>query len=195
MHGLAFAKRPEDPIHHDQLVRVIVARVVIVQRVMQAVMLDRREEVGIPARRIEADVGMGEIGHGTADIACTQQCFPGNVEEDDQAHAEEQDLDPVSDRGIHRVQLRDVVMRDMHLPQDGIIVHAGNEDDADAGESDTEVTGALAGVAWGLHLTDTTLSVPAMMGAIMCLGVATANSVLVATFARQNLAEGRDGAR
>jgi multidrug efflux pump subunit AcrB len=54
----------------------------------------------------------------------------------------------------------------------------------------TALTGALAGVAWGLFLTGTTLSVPAMMGAIMCLGVATANSVLVVTFARNNLQEG-----
>lgn len=46
---------------------------------------------------------------------------------------------------------------------------------------------ALAGVAWGLYLTHTTLSVPALMGAIMCLGVATANAVLVVTFARENL--------
>jgi multidrug efflux pump subunit AcrB len=54
----------------------------------------------------------------------------------------------------------------------------------------TALTGALAGVIWGLYLTDTTLSVPAMMGAIMCLGVATANSVLVVTFARENLQQG-----
>jgi multidrug efflux pump subunit AcrB len=54
----------------------------------------------------------------------------------------------------------------------------------------TALTGALAGVIWGLYLTATTLSVPAMMGAIMCLGVATANSVLVVTFARQNLHQG-----
>jgi multidrug efflux pump subunit AcrB len=54
----------------------------------------------------------------------------------------------------------------------------------------TALTGALAGVIWGLYLTATTLSVPAMMGAIMCLGVATANSVLVVTFARQHLQEG-----
>jgi multidrug efflux pump subunit AcrB len=54
----------------------------------------------------------------------------------------------------------------------------------------TALTGALAGVVWGLFLTATTLSVPAMMGAIMCLGVATANSVLVVTFARQHLHEG-----
>jgi multidrug efflux pump subunit AcrB len=54
----------------------------------------------------------------------------------------------------------------------------------------TALTGALAGVVWGLFLTTTTLSVPAMMGAIMCLGVATANSVLVVTFARQHLQEG-----
>jgi multidrug efflux pump subunit AcrB len=54
----------------------------------------------------------------------------------------------------------------------------------------TALTGALAGVIWGLYLTNTTLSVPAMMGAIMCLGVATANSVLVVTFARDNLQEG-----
>ena len=54
----------------------------------------------------------------------------------------------------------------------------------------TALTGALAGVIWGLFLTSTTLSVPAMMGAIMSLGVATANSVLVVTFARTNLHEG-----
>jgi len=54
----------------------------------------------------------------------------------------------------------------------------------------TALTGALAGVIWGLYLTATTMSVPAMMGAIMCLGVATANSVLVVTFARQNLHQG-----
>src|SRR5207237_10004112 len=53
----------------------------------------------------------------------------------------------------------------------------------------TALTGALAGVVWGLHITGTTLSVPAMMGAIMCLGVATANSVLVVTFARNHLQE------
>ncbi len=50
--------------------------------------------------------------------------------------------------------------------------------------------GALAGVAWGLHLTQTTLSVPALMGAIMSLGVATANSVLVVSFAREQLDRG-----
>jgi multidrug efflux pump subunit AcrB len=55
----------------------------------------------------------------------------------------------------------------------------------------TALTGALAGVIWGLHVTNTTLSVPAMMGAIMSLGVATANSVLVVTFARSNLQQGR----
>jgi multidrug efflux pump subunit AcrB len=53
----------------------------------------------------------------------------------------------------------------------------------------TALTGALAGVIWGLHVTSTTLSVPAMMGAIMCLGVATANSVLVVTFARIHFQE------
>ena len=52
--------------------------------------------------------------------------------------------------------------------------------------------GALAGVAWGLWVTQTTLSVPALMGAIMSLGVATANSVLVVSFARTNLREGVD---
>jgi len=51
---------------------------------------------------------------------------------------------------------------------------------------------ALAGVVWGLFLTFTTLSVPALMGAIMSLGVATANSVLVVTFARNNLRQGMD---
>jgi multidrug efflux pump subunit AcrB len=56
----------------------------------------------------------------------------------------------------------------------------------------TALTGALAGVIWGLFVTGTTMSVPAMMGAIMCMGVATANSVLVVTFARQRLDDGLD---
>jgi multidrug efflux pump subunit AcrB len=49
----------------------------------------------------------------------------------------------------------------------------------------TALPGALAGVVWALHLTFTTASVPALMGAIMSLGVATANSVLVVSFARE----------
>jgi CzcA family heavy metal efflux pump len=56
----------------------------------------------------------------------------------------------------------------------------------------TALPGALAGVVWALHLTITTLSVPALMGAIMSLGVATANSVLVVSFARDNLRQGID---
>jgi len=56
----------------------------------------------------------------------------------------------------------------------------------------TALPGALAGVVWALHLTFTTLSVPALMGAIMSLGVATANSVLVVTFARNALLQGSD---
>jgi multidrug efflux pump subunit AcrB len=51
--------------------------------------------------------------------------------------------------------------------------------------------GALVGVVWALYLTMTTASVPALMGAIMSLGVATANSVLVVSFARDYLT--RDG--
>jgi multidrug efflux pump subunit AcrB len=43
--------------------------------------------------------------------------------------------------------------------------------------------GALAGIVWMLFLSHTTLSVPALMGSIMCVGVATANSILVVTFA------------
>jgi multidrug efflux pump subunit AcrB len=54
----------------------------------------------------------------------------------------------------------------------------------------TALPGALAGVIWALFLTFTTLSVPALMGAIMSLGVATSNSVLVVTFARNNLKNG-----
>jgi multidrug efflux pump subunit AcrB len=51
---------------------------------------------------------------------------------------------------------------------------------------------ALAGIVWMLFLTGTTLSVPALTGAIMCMGVATANSVLVVSFARDRLAQGAD---
>ena len=46
---------------------------------------------------------------------------------------------------------------------------------------------ALAGIVWMLFATRTTLSVPALTGAIMCMGVATANSVLVIAFARERL--------
>ena len=52
--------------------------------------------------------------------------------------------------------------------------------------------GALAGIVWMLFLTGTTLSVPALTGAIMCMGVATANSILVISFARERMASGLD---
>ncbi len=47
----------------------------------------------------------------------------------------------------------------------------------------TALPGALAGILWMLYLTQTTLNVPSLMGAIMCIGVATANSILMVTFA------------
>ena len=53
---------------------------------------------------------------------------------------------------------------------------------------------ALAGIVWMLFATHTTLSVPALTGAIMCMGVATANSVLVISFARERLVELGDAA-
>jgi multidrug efflux pump subunit AcrB len=53
----------------------------------------------------------------------------------------------------------------------------------------TALPAALAGIVWMLFATHTTLSVPALTGAIMCMGVATANSVLVISFARQKLIE------
>jgi multidrug efflux pump subunit AcrB len=51
---------------------------------------------------------------------------------------------------------------------------------------------ALAGIAWFLFVTHTTLSVPALMGTIMCMGVATANSILVVSFATEQMTEGKD---
>ena len=51
---------------------------------------------------------------------------------------------------------------------------------------------ALAGIVWMLFITRTTLSVPALTGGIMCMGVATANSILVISFARERLATGAD---
>jgi CzcA family heavy metal efflux pump len=50
---------------------------------------------------------------------------------------------------------------------------------------------ALAGIVWMLFVTNTTISVPALTGAIMCMGVATANSILVVSFAKDQLAQGR----
>ncbi len=54
----------------------------------------------------------------------------------------------------------------------------------------TALPAALGGIVLFLFITRTTLSVPALMGAIMCMGVATANSILVVSFAREHLAEG-----
>jgi len=51
---------------------------------------------------------------------------------------------------------------------------------------------ALSGIAWILFVTHTTLSVPALTGSIMCMGVATANSILVVSFAKEQMAEGHD---
>jgi multidrug efflux pump subunit AcrB len=58
----------------------------------------------------------------------------------------------------------------------------------------TALPGALAGIVWMLFATGTTLSVPALTGAIMCMGIATANSVLVVSFAREGLEQGLDAA-
>jgi multidrug efflux pump subunit AcrB len=56
----------------------------------------------------------------------------------------------------------------------------------------TALPAALAGICWMLMLTGTTLSVPALTGAIMTMGVATANSILIVSFARQRMGEGLD---
>jgi multidrug efflux pump subunit AcrB len=58
----------------------------------------------------------------------------------------------------------------------------------------TALPGALCGICWMLFLTRTPLSVPALMGAIMSVGVATANSILVISFANQRFRETKDGA-
>jgi len=54
---------------------------------------------------------------------------------------------------------------------------------------------ALAGITWFLFVTHTTLSVPALTGSIMCMGVATANSILVVSFAKEQLEEGKDSVK
>ena len=51
---------------------------------------------------------------------------------------------------------------------------------------------ALAGVIWMLYLTQTHISVPALMGTLMCIGLTTANSILVVSFANQRMAAGDD---
>jgi multidrug efflux pump subunit AcrB len=58
----------------------------------------------------------------------------------------------------------------------------------------TALPGALSGICWMLFLTRTPLSVPALMGAIMSVGVATANSILVISFANQRFQETKDAA-
>ena len=58
----------------------------------------------------------------------------------------------------------------------------------------TALPGALAGILWMLFVTHTTFSVPALMGAIMCIGVSTANSILVVVANDQELeGDGRAG--
>ena len=56
----------------------------------------------------------------------------------------------------------------------------------------TALPGALAGICWMLLLTHTTLNVPSLTGAIMCVGVATSNSILMVSFAREQLDEGKN---
>ena len=56
----------------------------------------------------------------------------------------------------------------------------------------TALPAALAGILWMLFATHTTISVPALTGAIMAMGIATANSILAASFAREQLREGID---
>ena len=56
----------------------------------------------------------------------------------------------------------------------------------------TALPAAIAGIVWILFLTHTTLSVPALTGAIMCMGVATANSILIVSFARERMGHGDD---
>jgi CzcA family heavy metal efflux pump len=56
----------------------------------------------------------------------------------------------------------------------------------------TALPGALAGILWVLFITHTTLSVPALTGAVMSIGVATANSILLISFARERMDEGLD---
>ena len=58
----------------------------------------------------------------------------------------------------------------------------------------TALPGALAGIVWMLFTTGTTLSVPALTGAIMCMGIATANSILLVSFAREGLENGLNAA-
>jgi multidrug efflux pump subunit AcrB len=59
----------------------------------------------------------------------------------------------------------------------------------------TALPAALAGIVWILFTTGTTLSVPALTGALMCMGVATANSILVVSFARERLTATGDAVR
>src|SRR5438552_18840083 len=56
----------------------------------------------------------------------------------------------------------------------------------------TALPGALAGILWMLFVTHTSLSVPALTGAVMSIGVATANSILLISFARERMDEGMD---
>jgi multidrug efflux pump subunit AcrB len=59
----------------------------------------------------------------------------------------------------------------------------------------TALPAALAGIVWTLFATGTTVSVPALTGAIMAMGIATANSILVVSFAREQLQAGVDATR
>jgi multidrug efflux pump subunit AcrB len=59
----------------------------------------------------------------------------------------------------------------------------------------TAVLGVISGIIWTLFLTHTPLSVPSLMGAVMSIGVGTANSILIVTFANQQLLEGKTSMR
>ena len=54
------------------------------------------------------------------------------------------------------------------------------------------IPGALSGILWSLFVSQTTFSIPALMGTIMTIGVASANSILMVTFCNEQLREGKD---
>src|SRR5258708_9319530 len=59
----------------------------------------------------------------------------------------------------------------------------------------TALPATLAGIVWFLFVTGTTVSVPALTGSIMCVGVATPTSILVVTFAKEHLTAGHSSAK
>ncbi len=125
------------------------------------------------------------------DLGAVSERHPEDHRPERQGQAERRDRRPGRPDGDHEQRLLRPAVRPAWAPSCWSIslIVINFQSWSDPFVIITALPAALAGIIWMLFATHTTLSVPALTGAIMCMGVATANSVLVISFAREKLNE------